>query len=154
MGKKAEQNRLTTGIDGVQLEHSTVYDDSVRPYYSIGKVAKLIGVPVHTLLYWEMQFPMFSPGRTPKGTRRFTVDDLNMARYIKELLHDKGLRIEAAVEIVKKNYRKCPPHRPRKCVTPSDAVALLGEVRLELFDANSLSKLDAVVGYLNSLPTP
>lgn len=31
MGKKAEQNRLTTGANGVQLEQSTVYDDNLLP---------------------------------------------------------------------------------------------------------------------------
>lgn len=31
MGKKAEQNRLTTGTNGVQLEQSTIYDDNLLP---------------------------------------------------------------------------------------------------------------------------
>lgn len=31
MGRKAEQNRLTTGANGVQLEHSTIYDDNLLP---------------------------------------------------------------------------------------------------------------------------
>lgn len=31
MGRKAEQNRLTTGANGVQLEQNTVYDDNLLP---------------------------------------------------------------------------------------------------------------------------
>lgn len=31
MGKKAEQNKLTSGHHGIQLEHNTVYDDSLLP---------------------------------------------------------------------------------------------------------------------------
>lgn len=31
MGKKAEQNKLTTGVNGVLLEHSAIYDDNLLP---------------------------------------------------------------------------------------------------------------------------
>lgn len=31
MAKKAEQNKLTTGLNGVQLEQNTVYDDNLLP---------------------------------------------------------------------------------------------------------------------------
>lgn len=31
MSRKAEQNKLTTGTNGVQLEHNTVYDDNLLP---------------------------------------------------------------------------------------------------------------------------
>lgn len=31
MGKKAEQNRISSGQDGVMLEHRAVYDDSLLP---------------------------------------------------------------------------------------------------------------------------
>lgn len=39
MGRKAEQNRLTTGANGVQLEHNTVYDDNLLP--AADELAKL-----------------------------------------------------------------------------------------------------------------
>lgn len=31
MGKKVEQNRLTTGLNGVQLEQNTAYEDNLLP---------------------------------------------------------------------------------------------------------------------------
>jgi len=39
MGKKAEQNKLTTGVNGVQLEHNAIYDDSLLP--AADELAKL-----------------------------------------------------------------------------------------------------------------
>lgn len=39
MGRKAEQNRLTTGANGVQLEQSTIYDDNLLP--AADELAKL-----------------------------------------------------------------------------------------------------------------
>lgn len=42
MGKKAEQNKLTSNRNGVQLEHNTVYDDNLLP--SAEELAKLQAV--------------------------------------------------------------------------------------------------------------
>lgn len=39
MGRKAEQNRLTTGANGVQLEQNTIYDDNLLP--AADELAKL-----------------------------------------------------------------------------------------------------------------
>ncbi|MFH8143293.1 MAG: hypothetical protein K1V88_07720 [Muribaculaceae bacterium] len=39
MGRKAEQNRLTTGLNGMQIEQNTVYDDSLLP--AADELAKL-----------------------------------------------------------------------------------------------------------------
>lgn len=39
MGKKAEQNRISSGQDGVMLEHRAIYDDSLLP--SAEELAKL-----------------------------------------------------------------------------------------------------------------
>ncbi|MCI9284367.1 MAG: hypothetical protein HFJ91_00835 [Muribaculaceae bacterium] len=39
MGRKAEQNKLTTGANGVQLEQNTIYDDNLLP--AADELAKL-----------------------------------------------------------------------------------------------------------------
>lgn len=125
-----------------------------KQYYSIGEVSKMLGVPSHTLWYWEREIPMFTPNRSPKGTRRFTQADVRMAEHIKELLHVKGLKVEAAAALMSKTYRKERPRQLRVCRTPEDAVALLEEVKLILDDAHALAKIESVTNYLNTLPGP
>lgn len=39
MGRKAEQNKLTTGANGVQLKQNTIYDDNLLP--AADELAKL-----------------------------------------------------------------------------------------------------------------
>lgn len=105
-------------------------------------------MPIYTLWFWEKQFPMFNPNRSPKGTRRFTQDDVRMAEYIKNLLYNKGLKIDAAVVVMNKNYRKRPPRQLRKCRTADDALTLLDEVKSTLEEAHAIAKIDAVVKFL------
>lgn len=120
-----------------------------KQYYSIGEVSKMLDVPIHTLWFWEKEFPMFNPNRTPKGTRRFTQNDVRMAEYIKNLLWNKGLKIENAVVEMNRSYRKQPPRQLRKCKTPEDAIALLGEVKSALDNSHAIAKIDAVIKYLS-----
>lgn len=119
-----------------------------KQYYSIGEVSKMLEVPIYTLWFWEKEFPMFNPNRTPKGTRRFTQDDVRMVEYIKELLWNKGLKIEKAVEEMNRNYRKQPPRRLRECKTPESAITLLDEVKMTLDNAHAIAKIDAVIKFL------
>lgn len=120
-----------------------------KSYYSIGEVSKLLDVPISTLWFWEREFPTFNPNRSAKGTRRFTRDDVRMAEYIKDILWEKGLTIEKAVEEMNRNYHKQPPRRLRKCKTPEDAIALLGEVKSALYNAHAVAKIDAVIKFLS-----
>ena len=72
-----------------------------KRYYKISEVAEMIGVAASTLRFWETQFPILKPRRNDRGTRFYTPTDLENARMIKFLVHDKGLKIEAAREQIK-----------------------------------------------------
>lgn len=72
-----------------------------KKYYRIREVSELIGVAQSTLRYWESAFPRLTPSRNEKGTRFYTPKDIELLRQIKYLVHDKGLKIEAAVEQMK-----------------------------------------------------
>ena len=72
-----------------------------KRYYKISEVAEMIGVAASTLRFWETQFPILNPRRNDRGTRFYTPTDLENARMIKFLVHDKGLKIEAALEQIK-----------------------------------------------------
>lgn len=121
-----------------------------KQYYSIGEVSQMLEVPIYTLRFWEDEFPMFKPKRTPKGTRRFAPADIDMAKAIKAAVYDKGLKIESAIDYLNKTYRRQPPRRLRVCRTVEDAVALLGEVKSVLEDAHQIARIEAVENWLNT----
>lgn len=122
-----------------------------KRFYRIQEVSELLSIPATTLRWWEDVFPMFNPNRTTGGQRRFTEADVKMAERIKELLYVKGLKVDAAIEMMNKTYRKSAPRRLRKCQTPMDAIVLLDEVKAITEDAHATAKLDSVMKYLNTL---
>lgn len=64
--------------------------------YKIGQAAKLLGVEPYVLRFWEGEFPQISAGRTPKGQRFYTEEDLTVIRRIKHLLYQEKMTIEGA----------------------------------------------------------
>ena len=74
-----------------------------KRYYKISEVAEIINVAASTLRVWETQFHILKPKRNDRGTRFYTPADLENARMIKYLVHDKGLKIEAALEQIRVN---------------------------------------------------
>ena len=125
-----------------------------KQFYSIGEVSRMLDVPMHTLRFWEDEFPMFNPNRTPKGTRKFTPDDIEMAIAIKTVVYDKGLRIDNAIEYLNKTYRKLPPRRLRVCRNAKEAISLLDEVKSVLEDAHAIFAIKAVEKWIDSLEKP
>lgn len=122
-----------------------------KRFYTISETSLLLAIPAGTLRYWESVIPMFKPNRTAGGQRRFTAADVKMAERIKELLHIKGLSIEAAIEVMNLTYRKSRPRRLRKCKTTEDAIALLDEVKTITEDAHAMAKIEAVENFLKTL---
>lgn len=72
-----------------------------KKFYRIREVSDLLQVPLSTLRYWESVFPQLKPRRNDKGTRYYTPADIDTLRRIKYLLHDRGLKIDAAIQHMK-----------------------------------------------------
>ena len=124
---------------------------TATPYQTIRAVSALLGVPTSTLRYWETVFPQLSPIRTKSGQRRYSTADVELAEYIRMLLHDKGLKIESAREVVASQY-KHPPKSHYICESKEDAYNLLREVTNMVNDnLHIISRLDAVENWLISL---
>ena len=117
--------------------------------YIVKDVSEMLDVPASTLRYWEEMFPMFNPNRLPSGRRRFTDADVKMAARIKELLHVKGLKIDAAIEVMNKTYYTSRLRVLRKCESPQDAIALLDEVAAITEDEHASAKIQSVINYLS-----
>lgn len=120
---------------------------TTKAYYRIREVAAMLDIQAHTLRFWEDEFPMFNPDRTPSGQRRFTPEQVELAKRIKELLYDKGLKIDAAVKVLNATYRKYPPRQKPVCRTSEDAIRLLRNVRDFLEDDHAAAKIDAVIEF-------
>jgi DNA-binding transcriptional MerR regulator len=54
-----------------------------EPRYSLGAVARLLGVTPHLLRAWERRYGAVDPGRTPGGTRRYSEGDVARLRLLR-----------------------------------------------------------------------
>lgn len=77
--------------------------DLDKKFYKIGEVATLLGLPQSTLRFWESKFNIIKPRRNPKGQRFYTPADIERLRMVHYLVHEKGLKIEAAVSQISHN---------------------------------------------------
>ncbi|RRD78401.1 MerR family transcriptional regulator [Alloprevotella sp. OH1205_COT-284] len=76
---------------------------NLKLFYSIGEVAELFGVNDTLLRFWEREFPQISPKKGGRGVRQYTQEDIDIIRVIYNLVKVRGLRIEAAREVLRKN---------------------------------------------------
>jgi len=65
-------------------------------YFSIGEVAHLCAVKPHVLRYWEQEFPILKPLKRRGSRRYYQVNEIELIRYIRHLLYDKGFTISGA----------------------------------------------------------
>ena len=65
-------------------------------YFRIGEVAKIIGVKPYVLRYWETEFSVLKPGKTPSRHRLYRRRDVETLLEIKYLLYEEGFTIAGA----------------------------------------------------------
>lgn len=110
-------------------------NDSIeKKYYKIREVSEMLDLPPSTLRFWETQFPMIKPRRNQGGTRFYTSADIETLRMINYLIKDRGLKIDAAQEALRRNHSGISRHHR--------AVETLRRVR---------SDLQAILDALNKL---
>ena len=64
--------------------------------YRIGEVSRVTQVKPFVLRYWESEFPMLEPVKSPSGHRMYRQEDVDMVFKIKRLLYDEGFTIAGA----------------------------------------------------------
>lgn len=72
--------------------------DADRGVYGISVAAELVGLAVPSLRLYESQ-GLLEPDRTPGGTRRYSINDLERLRAIAELL-DAGVNLTGIAMIL------------------------------------------------------
>jgi DNA-binding transcriptional MerR regulator len=71
--------------------------------YRIGEVSRLAELKPFVLRYWESEFPMLEPVKSPNGHRMYRQDDVDMVFKIKRLLYDEGFTIAGARRHLREN---------------------------------------------------
>ena len=67
-----------------------------KSFYRIGEVSRLTDTKPFVLRYWESEFPMLQPVKSPKGHRLYRREDVDTVLRIKRLLYDEGFTIAGA----------------------------------------------------------
>lgn len=73
----------------------------VKKYFTIGEVAKELGVATSLIRFWESQFDFIRPKKNAKGNRKFTQDDLKKLKLVYHLVKEKGYTLSGAQEHIK-----------------------------------------------------
>lgn len=84
-------------IDTSEMSESAtppVPDD--EKLYRIGEVSRLAALKPFVLRYWEDEFPMLQPVKSPSGHRFYRQQDVDLVLKIKRLLYDEGFTIAGA----------------------------------------------------------
>jgi DNA-binding transcriptional MerR regulator len=67
-----------------------------KSFFRIGEVSRLTATKPFVLRYWETEFPMLQPVKSPKGQRLYRRQDVETVLKIKRLLYDEGFTIAGA----------------------------------------------------------
>src|ERR1700680_1192387 len=87
-------------IEGNGHSESAVPDKSL---FRIGEVSRLTATKPFVLRYWETEFPMLQPVKSPKGHRLYRREDVDTVLQIKRLLYDEGFTIAGARRYLRDN---------------------------------------------------
>jgi len=103
--------------------------------YRIGEVSRLTETKAFVLRYWETEFPMLQPVKSPKGHRLYRREDVETVLRIKRLLYDEGFTIAGARRHLR-DAGSLPAETMRATEQAAAAPATIGrKVLLDLRDA-------------------
>jgi DNA-binding transcriptional MerR regulator len=83
-------------------------------YFRIGEVSDLADTKPYVLRYWETEFPMLKPVKSPTGHRLYRRQDVEIVLRIKQLLYEEGFTIEGA-----RKHLSGSPDRPETGAAPA-----------------------------------
>lgn len=74
-----------------------------KKYFTIGEVAKILGVATSLIRFWETQFDFIRPKKNAKGNRKYTQEDLKKLKLVYYLVKEKGYTLQGAQEHIKQS---------------------------------------------------
>ena len=93
-------------------------------FYSIKEVSELLDLKETVLRFWEKEFPQIKPQKGSRGIRKYTKEDIEIIRTVRDLVEGRGLKISAARDVLKKNKEGV--------AQPLEAIQRLKAVKQEL----------------------
>ena len=110
-----------------------------RDFYRIGEVSRLTELKPFVLRFWETEFPMLEPVKSPSGHRLYRPEDVEMVLRIKRLLYDEGYTIAGARRHLREQNGaaegKIPQHTAAAAEGSGAAQLLSRKMLLDLRDA-------------------
>jgi len=70
-------------------------------FRTIGEVADGLGVAQHVLRFWEKKFHQVRPVKRNGGRRYYRVEDIELLREIRSLLHEQGYTIRGVQKLLR-----------------------------------------------------
>jgi DNA-binding transcriptional MerR regulator len=102
-------------------------DKSDRAFRTISEAAAVIGVPQHVLRFWETRFEQLQPLKRGGNRRYYRPVDMALLESIRAMLHDEGLTIRGAQQVLAARERPLAVHVAAAADLPVDA----GDDRLD-----------------------
>ena len=101
--------------------------------WTIGEVARLLGVKPHVIRYWESELPLLSPKKGLSGRREYSANEVRLLMRFRHLLYEQKVTIEGAKARLWEELGSVPP----------DIAARFAEIRSDLIDALMTSRRTA-----------
>jgi DNA-binding transcriptional MerR regulator len=86
-------------MESIEANGSNGHSESIIPeksFFRIGEASRLTSTKPFVLRYWETEFPMLQPVKSPKGHRLYRREDIEIVFTIKRLLYEEGFTIAGA----------------------------------------------------------
>jgi DNA-binding transcriptional MerR regulator len=83
-------------MEGIQENAQFDAGGPAKNLFRIGEVSRLTATKPFVLRYWETEFPMLQPVKSPKGHRLYRREDIDTVFTIKRLLYNDGFTIAGA----------------------------------------------------------
>jgi UDP-N-acetylglucosamine/UDP-N-acetylgalactosamine diphosphorylase len=98
--------------------------------WSIGDVARLLGVKTHVIRYWESELPLLSPKKGLSGRREYSANEVRLLMRFRHLLYDRKFTVEGAKRQVWEDLGADDPDlRARFSEMRSDLIEALMTIR-------------------------
>ena len=83
------------GMEEIQGNGHSAAAAPEKSLFRIGEVSRVTATKPFVLRYWETEFPMLQPTKSPKGHRLYRREDIDTVFTIKRLLYAEGFTITA-----------------------------------------------------------
>jgi UDP-N-acetylglucosamine/UDP-N-acetylgalactosamine diphosphorylase len=93
--------------------------------WSIGEVARFLGVKPHVIRYWESELPLLSPRKGLSGRREYNGNEVRLLLRFRHLLYDRKFTVEGAKKHLWEELAGGDPNM----------AARFAEIRTDLLDA-------------------